>query len=288
VSVPRERMIGSAIASSLVHEAGHQGAALLDLVPALRRQLQTMSRRDPANAEAWRLWDRWISEIVADFWSVATLGVGSTLGLMGVLSLPRAFMFRVGGDDPHPAPYVRARLSCAMGDALYPDPQWRRLAAMWSAFYPLDAVDTAARGTLAALEATTPALIALIARHRPAPLGGETLVRALPVRERAPDALRALHRQWRRSRARWRAARPTLAFAVIGQARADGAMSPERESALLGDLLTHWALRATIDSAEACGLAPRHRDASAVHDLSRSSAAVTGRHFRRRSACPTT
>ena len=39
IRMPRERMIGSGIASSLVHEVGHQGAALLDLVPSLRARL---------------------------------------------------------------------------------------------------------------------------------------------------------------------------------------------------------------------------------------------------------
>ena len=31
IRVPRERMVGAGIASSLVHEVGHQAAALLDL-----------------------------------------------------------------------------------------------------------------------------------------------------------------------------------------------------------------------------------------------------------------
>ena len=36
IRIPRERMIGFGIASSLVHEVGHQGAALLRLVESLR------------------------------------------------------------------------------------------------------------------------------------------------------------------------------------------------------------------------------------------------------------
>src|SRR5215208_3050157 len=40
VRIPRERMVGSGIASSLVHEVGHQGAALIDLVDSLRIALQ--------------------------------------------------------------------------------------------------------------------------------------------------------------------------------------------------------------------------------------------------------
>ena len=44
VKVPRERMVGHGIASSLVHEVGHQAAALLSLVPSLRFRLQAVQR----------------------------------------------------------------------------------------------------------------------------------------------------------------------------------------------------------------------------------------------------
>ncbi len=40
IRVPRERMVGAGIASSLVHEVGHQAAALLDLNASIRRALQ--------------------------------------------------------------------------------------------------------------------------------------------------------------------------------------------------------------------------------------------------------
>jgi hypothetical protein len=39
---------------------------------------------------------------------------------------------------------------------------------------------------------------------------------------------------------------PTLALAVIGQARARGRISPEQESATLSNLLTHWAARSVL------------------------------------------
>ena len=45
IRVPRERMVGSGIASSLVHEVGHQGAVLLDLINSLRPVLQNMQRQ---------------------------------------------------------------------------------------------------------------------------------------------------------------------------------------------------------------------------------------------------
>jgi len=120
IRVPRERMIGSGIASSLVHEVGHQGAALLELVPSLQLVLRA-KQGDAPEPLVWRLWDRWISEIVSDFWSVARVGIASTLGLIGVVSLPRPFIFRLNFDDPHPT-----RLPISMTSARACSPALKR------------------------------------------------------------------------------------------------------------------------------------------------------------------
>jgi hypothetical protein len=45
---------------------------------------------------------------------------------------------------------------------------------------------------------------------------------------------------------------PSLAFAVIGQARADGKIAPEQESSTVAQLLKHWALRSTLDASTIC------------------------------------
>jgi hypothetical protein len=42
----------------------------------------------------------------------------------------------------------------------------------------------------------------------------------------------------------------------MGQARADGRITPEEESTLFGKLLTHWALRATLNMSEICATTP--------------------------------
>jgi hypothetical protein len=62
IRIPRERMIGFGIASSLAHEVGHQGAALLDLVPSLRATLQQVQQTvPPEERRAWGYWERTIS-----------------------------------------------------------------------------------------------------------------------------------------------------------------------------------------------------------------------------------
>jgi hypothetical protein len=260
IRVPRERMVGHGIASSLIHEVGHQGAALLGLVESLRPELQAVQRRlGPEEREPWVCWERWVSEIVADLWSVGKLGIGATLGLLGVVSLPRWFVFRPSGDDPHPVPWVRVRLSCAMGDALYPHPQWARLAAAWSALYPPDWVGDAYRRQLDRLEATMPQFVRLLVEHRPPALRGRSLHEVLPVAERHPERLLALFDAWRRAPAGLVLAPPSLVFSVLGQARAAGRLSPEAESRLVGNVLTHWALRSSLDTSALCAERPRER-----------------------------
>jgi hypothetical protein len=263
IRVPRERMIGSGIASSLVHEVGHQAAALLDLVASLRPVLRGLQHGAGANAQAWLLFERWISEIVADFWSVARIGVAAPMGLMGVVSLPRAFVFRLNVDDPHPLPWLRVKLSCAMGDALYPHPQWQRLAGLWEALYPLRGLDAESLRLLARLQAILPAFITVLVEHRPATLRGKTLRQALPVAELQPARLTILYYLWCRMPEQMYRAPPTLAFAVIGQARSDGRLSPEDEAVLIGKLLTHWALASTLGTSLSCaalGTAPGLRE----------------------------
>jgi hypothetical protein len=250
IRIPRERMIGYGIASSLVHEVGHQGAALLLLVESLREELHSIRQRTLMRT-AWDLWDRWISEIVADFWSISRIGIGSTLGLIGLVSLPRGFVFRPADDDPHPMPWVRVLLSCAIGGRLYPDPQWERVAATWQAMYPLAGLRPPLRATISELRATMPDLVSVILQHRPAPLRGWSLGEVLRNPELQPDALLQRFSLWEVEPSRMTLAPPTMAFAVLGQARASGRLSPERESRLLRRLIVSWAVRSSLETARA-------------------------------------
>ncbi|MDH5339977.1 MAG: hypothetical protein OEW22_09395 [Rubrivivax sp.] len=247
IRVPRERMVGSGIASSLVHEVGHQAAALLGLVDSLRAMLRALELgAGGAARNAWRLWSRWISEIVADFWSVARLGIAAPLGLIGVLSLPRPFVFRISIEDPHPTPWLRVLLSCCMGHALYPDPAWARLAGLWQTLYPLAGEHPAQRAHAVQLARAMPGFVARLAAHRAPALGGRRLDEALAVPALQPAALAQRRAAWRLDPGALFRARPCLACAAIGQARAEGGIGPQQESRLMGSLLTHWALRNSL------------------------------------------
>ncbi|HXH97127.1 MAG TPA: hypothetical protein VNH40_07955 [Gaiellaceae bacterium] len=255
VRVPRERMVGHGIGSSLIHEVGHQGAVLLGLLDSLKPELERRRIASrPADREPWALWSRWRSEVLADLWSVAMLGIGATVGLMGVVSLPPWYVFRLSPDDPHPIPWIRVRLSCAMGRALYPHPQWDELARIWESLYPVSLVQAEAKAVLHGLLRTLPAFVETLLGHRPRALGGRPLRAAFPTVERTPHELARLHRRWRTRPGEMRDAAPTLAFAVLGQARYRGAINAREESRIIGNLLTFWALKSTLVLAEICAV----------------------------------
>ncbi len=97
-----------------------------------------------------------------------------------------------------------------------------------------------------------PTFVSLLTNHRPKSLRGKSLGEVFTSAERQPSRLRAQLDAWGGSRLRMQLAPPCLVFAAIGQARADGRLSPEQESWMLADLLTDWAMRNTLDVAAIC------------------------------------
>jgi len=241
IRMPRERMVGTGIAASLFHEVGHQAAALLDLVNGYRRM--SAATFAPGRAQSvWRVWERWISEIVADLWAVSRVGISATCGLMSVVSLPRAFVLRINLDDPHPAPWIRVKLSIAMGRALYPHPQWDALSRLWESLYPRWQMSASQRRAFEQLDAAVPAFVEALLSLRPPLLSGRTLGEALRLPDRHPAMLLRLWHAVKLRPQQFLADTPTLAFAVLGQARFSGLLPANQELAVISELLQRWAL----------------------------------------------
>ena len=79
-----------------------------------------------------------------------------------------------------------------------------------------------------------------------------SLREALASKARSPRRLSALYSRLGDSVRSLSGLEPTLAFAVVGQARNDGQITPEREGDLLASLLRHWAWRSTVVASEVC------------------------------------
>lgn len=241
IQMPRERMVGSGIAASLIHEVGHQAAESLELTKDIRNVLAKKQTHDLENKDAWKHYERWISEIMADCWAVGHLGICATLGLMGVVALPRYFQFRLDLNDPHPAPYVRVKLSCAFGRALFPHRQWDRIWNLWQLFYPADELPENKIELLNELEAEEENFVKLVLQHKPFSLNGMQITDILPFVQRQPTQLQQLFRQWKADSSLIERAPPTLVFAVLGQAKFDQAINADEENSFLTQQLRNWA-----------------------------------------------
>ena len=240
IQVPRERMVGSGIASSLIHEVGHQGSVLLGIHESIRVEIRER-QQESSYKLSWECYYRWISEILSDYWAMSFLGIGATLGLMSVVSLPKYFIFRINLDDPHPFPWIRVKLSLAFGKALYPHMQWTRYERLWERMYPRNDAEKKIQALMEELELTIPDFVNMVINHQPDSLRGKKLAEVFPFRTRQPAHLQHLYNLWRFSPDEISKVPPSLVFAVIGQARADANISALKESELLSKWLTNWA-----------------------------------------------
>ncbi|WP_210464273.1 hypothetical protein [Rufibacter roseolus] len=254
IQVPRERLVGSGIASSLIHEVGHQGSDLLNLIESVKEAIN-LKVKQAQNVLAWQLLSRWISEIISDFWAMAHLGIGATTGLIGVVGLPSYFVFRIGTDGPHPFPWIRVKISLALGRALYPHPQWNFMEKQWESFYPTKGLEPGKRQIIDSLEKILPQFANLLINHKPESLKGKLLKEIFPFKERQPGRLQELYQRWRHSPTLMESAAPTLVFAVLGQAKYNRSITSAEESRILQHMLTRWAL---LRSQHYCVAGKRH------------------------------
>ena len=235
IRVPRERMIGSGIASSLIHEVGHQGGGA-----ARSRELAaagaagvcsgggaTSARRggcgSAGSPRSSRTSGRWRASA-----SSSTMGLdGRGQPAAPVRVPPQRGRSASRAMDPRQAELrdgQGALPASAMGAA-------RRL---WESFYPI-ARARRPSGSSCSRSCRQHAGLRRAARQ-PSPEGAaRALARRGARRGGAPAGAigRAVPRLEPVAGRRCIAPRPTLVFAVLGQAAADGQLTPEDESALL-------------------------------------------------------
>ena len=89
------------------------------------------------------------------------------------------------------------------------------------------------RGLIRSLEEVLPDFVRLVLDHRPASLKGRAVRQVFPIGQRQPAQLRQLYQTWMKRPDAIYAARPSLVFAAVGQARADRTVSPFGENRLL-------------------------------------------------------
>jgi hypothetical protein len=119
--------------------------------------------------------------------------------------------------------------------------------------YPIADIRPELSALIDDLRATMPELISILIEARPQRLRGRALGDVVRNPQLQREALLDRLLRWRAEPDQMAMAPPTLAFAVLGQARASGMLSPERESRLLRRLITTWAVDSALATARAGG-----------------------------------
>src|SRR5690606_39206725 len=138
---------------------------------------------------------------------------------------------------PHPPPYIRVKLSCAFGKALFPGKHWDRLWQTWMQFYPKDELPESRLRTLADLESIENDFIQLVLEHHSPQLNGTAFRKILPTADRQPAQLQKLYKLWQSNSATLDESPPTLVFAVFSQAKYDLTIDANKENSLLSQIL---------------------------------------------------
>jgi hypothetical protein len=188
VQVPRERLCGAGLAS-LVHEAAHQGSALLNVTPSYALALRTAGRKGQIAPEAAEWWSKKANETISDLWAVCKLGPTGTIGLSSVMGLIPAFVFNDRPEDPHPMAWFRVLLSATFGAKVLPHPIWAELAKIWQDLYPAASAPLASRARMKLLLESLPGVVDVYANHRPSGFRGLTMSEALETARLHPNRL---------------------------------------------------------------------------------------------------
>ena len=165
--------------TSLIHEAGHQVAHILDWNEELRQVLNKhLVGTSTILAE---MWSGWASEIAADVYAFVHAGYGSIASLHDVVSGSSRQVFRFVPGDPHPISFLRVLLGEAFCQISFGAGPWNHLRDQWRNEHRLDRADREVRELMSH---SIPLLvkIARICLQNPyETLGGQSLISRIPL-----------------------------------------------------------------------------------------------------------
>lgn len=122
--------------TSLIHEAGHQVAAIIGWNDELSTSL-CQGLRGLVNPNIAEIWSSWASEIAADAFAFAHTGYAAVTALHDVLAGEISSVFRLLIGDPHPMGYLRVLLGVEMCAQFFGTGPWNGLANAWKQCYPV-------------------------------------------------------------------------------------------------------------------------------------------------------
>jgi hypothetical protein len=179
--------------TALIHEAGHQAAAVVGWNEEFASKLVTGLAGAPLGVP--EEWAGWASEIAADAFAFVHTGYGSIAALHDVLASEDAIVMRHRLGDPHPISYIRVLLGVEMCRQFYGNGPWDDLAQAWVQLYPLHTATSATRSLLEASLPLLPSIVQITLNEPMRCFGGRSLSALINPDRVKPQTLLAMEQQ---------------------------------------------------------------------------------------------
>lgn len=174
--------------TSLIHEAGHQIAHILNWNEEMRQILLRYLRSD--SVELAEIWSSWSSEIVADAFGFVNAGYGSVASLHDLVSGTHQNVFRFIPGDPHPISYLRVLLGAELSKVAFGSGPWINLAKQWSTSNKIEEADQELRSIIKHSESLLPKIARICLKYRFETLAGKSISTIIPTQSIHPIALK--------------------------------------------------------------------------------------------------
>jgi hypothetical protein len=179
--------------TALIHEAGHQAAAVVGWNEELASKLATGLTGAPLDVSGE--WASWASEIGADAFAFVHTGYAAVAALHDVLAAEDGIVLRHTPGDPHPISYIRVLLGVEMCRQFFGDGPWDDLAQAWTQLYSLQRADGATRALLQASLPLLPRVVQISLREPMRAFEGRPLATLINPERVKPEALSAMEQQ---------------------------------------------------------------------------------------------
>lgn len=175
IQIPYSRLKEKYNLTSVLHETGHEAMKRLQLdteLPAVMRARLTRAGASPTIIDRFAMW---MAEIGPDFWTFCAAGHAQAAGIKDILALPPAYVFRASPWDPHPMPYLRARLSFEWCRQVWGHGIWDEWDRAWQQLYPLVDAEGPSRSLARTASACLPVVSDVLLTHRFTALNGRRI-----------------------------------------------------------------------------------------------------------------
>jgi hypothetical protein len=179
--------------TALIHEAGHQAAAVVGWNEELASKLAAGLTGAPAGVP--EEWAGWASEIAADAFAFVHTGYAAVAALHDVLAAEQLVVMRHTPGDPHPISYIRVLLGVEMCRQFYGAGPWDDLAQAWTQLYSLQRAAGDTRLLLQASVPLLPSIVRITLREPMRAFAGRPLAALINPDRVKPEALMAMEKE---------------------------------------------------------------------------------------------